>query len=629
MPVTIKNHRPSNAKPEATTPQPNAHIGGNQVIGFSNSATVAQLGTEAVEERARVDIGIILGLTQQSVNLNLHPLRLLSILKAPSVHYPVGTRTMQHGSSIEHHLLAEADSESARRTGSSAPTAIVIGSGFGGLAAAIRLRAKGYQVTVLEKLDALGGRAYVYKQDGYTFDAGPTIITAPQLLEELWALCGKKMSDDVELRALDPFYRIQFDDGTFFDYSGDLTAMRAEVARFSPGDVAGYESFMKESDKCYRLGFEELSAVSFDTVGDLLAAVPSMMKMRAWRTLYSMAATHLRDPKLRIVFSFHPLLIGGNPFACTCVYSLITALERNFGVHWAMGGTGALINGLATLLRTSGAKLRLNAEVREITCVKNSGGKPRATGVTLANGERVDADIVVSNADTAWTYRHLIRPEFRRHWTDRKIDNGRYSMSLFVWYFGTDCQYPDVPHHMMVLGPRYRELLNDIFKEHVLAEDFSLYLHRPTASDPSMAPPGCDAFYVLAPVPHLDSGTDWQAKAEPYRQAIADALERKVMPGFQKHIATSRITTPQDFHDRLLSFKGAAFGLEPVLLQSAWFRPHNRSEDIDGLFMVGASTHPGAGVPGVLSSAKALESVVPDVASFAARTTAPINRVRA
>jgi phytoene desaturase len=342
-----------------------------------------------------------------------------------------------------------------------------------------------------------------------------------------------------------------------------------------------------------------------------------MMKMRAWQSLYAMTARHLSDPKLRIVFSFHPLLIGGNPFACTCVYSLITALERKFGVHWAMGGTGALIQGLVNLLETSGARLRLNAEVREITCVPTPGGQPRATGVTLASGEHLAADIVVSNADTAWTYRHLIRPEFRRHWSDRKIEKGRYSMSLFVWYFGTDRQYPDEPHHMMVLGPRYRELLNDIFKAHVLAEDFSLYLHRPTASDPSMAPPGCDAFYVLAPVPHLDSGTDWQAKAEPYRQAIADALDRKVMPGFQKHIATSRMTTPQDFHDRLLSFKGAAFGLEPLLLQSAWFRPHNRSEDISGLFMVGASTHPGAGVPGVLASAKALESVVPDVASFA------------
>jgi phytoene desaturase len=522
---------------------------------------------------------------------------------------------MKPGSPLERDLLAAAVSSSHR----AGPTAIVIGSGFGGLAAAIRLQAAGYRVTVLEKLDAPGGRAYVHRQDGYTFDAGPTIITAPFMLEELWTLCGRKMSDDVDLRAMDPYYRIRFADGTHFDYSGDATAMRAEVARFCPGDLAGFDAFVKESDRCYQLGFEELGDVAFDTVGDLLAAVPSMMKMRAWRSLYSMAASHLTDPKLRIVMSFHPLLIGGNPFAVTCVYSLITSLERRFGVHWAMGGTGTLVRGLVGLLEGSGARLRCNAEVREITCAPAArrGGKPRANGVVLASGERLQADIVVSNADTAWTYRHLIKPEFRRHWTDHKIETGRYSMSLFVWYFGTTRQYPDVPHHMMVLGPRYRELLDDIFKHHTLADDFSLYLHRPTASDPSMAPPGCDAFYVLAPVPHLDSGTDWATQAEPYRQAIAKLLDREVMPGFEAHIATSRVTTPQDFHDRLLSLKGAAFGLEPVLLQSAWFRPHNRSEDIDRLFMVGASTHPGAGVPGVLSSAKALLSVVPDVTTFA------------
>jgi len=523
---------------------------------------------------------------------------------------------MKSVSSLERELLAAAD-RSALAPSEQGPKAIVIGSGFGGLAAAIRLRASGYQVTVLEKLDAPGGRAYVYQQDGYTFDAGPTIITVPFLLEELWALCGRKMSDDVELRALDPYYRVRFADGSHFDYSGDPAAMRAEVARFCPADLPGFDAFLAESDQCFRLGFEELGAVAFDSVGDLLAAVPSMMKMRAWRSLYSMAARHLKDPKLRIVMSFHPLLIGGNPFAVTCVYSLITSLERRFGVHWAMGGTGALVRGLVSLLEGSGAQLRCNAEVREITCSAEGPGKPRATGVVLASGERLSADIVVSNADTAWTYRHLIAPKYRRHWTDKKIDAGRYSMSLFVWYFGTNRQYPDVPHHMMVLGPRYKELLDDIFKHHTLAEDFSLYLHRPTATDPAMAPAGCDTFYVLAPVPHLDSGTDWAAQAEPYRQRIADLLDREVMPGFQAHIATSRVTTPQDFHDRLLSLKGAAFGLEPLLLQSAWFRPHNRSEDIDRLFMVGASTHPGAGVPGVLSSAKALLSVVPDVQSLA------------
>jgi len=497
------------------------------------------------------------------------------------------------------------------------PTAIVIGSGFGGLASAIRLAVRGFQVTVLEKLDTPGGRAYVHRQDGFTFDAGPTIVTAPFLFEELWELCGRRMADDIDLRPMEPFYRIRFDDGSWFDYSGDDAAMRAEVARFSPEDLAGYERFLEDAEQCYRLGFEGLSSKAFDSFGDLLAALPAMVRMRAWRSIYSLAARHLKHPKLRIVLSFHPLLIGGNPFAVTQVYSLITALERRWGVHWAMGGTGELVRGLVGLLEGQGGALVCNAEVREITVQDG-----RATGVRLANGQRLRADIVVSNADTAWTYRHLIAPQHRRHWTDRKIETGKYSMSLFVWYFGTRRQFADVPHHMILLGPRYEGLLTDIFKRHRLAGDFSLYLHRPSATDPSVAPPGCDAFYVLSPVPHLDSGTDWAQVAETYRAAIAQVLDQSVLPGFEQDIVTSRVTTPLDFRDRLLSFKGAAFGLEPLLLQSAWFRPHNRSEDIRGLYMVGASTHPGAGMPGVLSSAKALESVLPSAAEVLAHRVA-------
>jgi phytoene desaturase len=502
------------------------------------------------------------------------------------------------------------------RAPAGAPKAIVIGSGFGGLAAAVRLSCKGYHVEVFEKLDAPGGRAYVWRQDGYTFDAGPTIITAPFMLEELWTLCGKRMSDSVQLKALDPFYRIRFDDGSWFDYSGDEHKMRAEVARFSPDDVAGYERFLSAAALCYKLGFEELGDKAFDGIGSLLQAVPSLARMKGWRSIYRMVAGFMKNPKLRVVMSFHPLLIGGNPFSVTCVYSLINTLERRFGVHWAVGGTGALVQGLVKLLADRGVAVRCNSEVKRITV---EGGK--ATGIDVVNSqgqiEHHRADIVVSNADTAWTYRHLVEPQHRRHWTDKRIENGSYSMSLFVWYFGTDKQFHDVPHHMMVLGPRYEGLLTDIFKRKVLAKDFSLYLHRPTATDASMAPAGHDAFYVLAPVPHLGSGTDWARQAEPYRQAVLQRLEDTVMPGLGQHITTSRVTTPQDFHDRLLSFKGAAFGLEPLLLQSAWFRPHNRSEDVQGLFMVGASTHPGAGVPGVLMSAKALETVVPNVNSFA------------
>jgi phytoene desaturase len=325
----------------------------------------------------------------------------------------------------------------------------------------------------------------------------------------------------------------------------------------------------------------------------------------------------MQHPKLRSVFTLQSLLIGGNPFSVTSVYSLIHEVERRWGVHWAMGGTGAIVQAMVKLLQSRGVDVRCNAEVREIL-VENRGGKPTTSGVRMANGESLESSLVVSNADTSWTYKHLIAPEHRRHWTDRKIGRQKMSMSLFVWYFGLDRRYDEVPHHMMVLGPRYEGLLTDIFKRHVLADDFSLYLHRPTATDASMAPAGCDTYYALAPVPHLDSGTDWTTMAETYRQAVAKRLNDTVLPGFEKHIVTSRITTPRDFHERLLSYKGAAFGAEPILLQSAYFRAHNRSEDIERLYMVGAGTHPGAGVPGVLMSARALDTVIPDPRVFAA-----------
>ncbi|MFM8467385.1 MAG: phytoene desaturase [Oxalobacteraceae bacterium] len=487
------------------------------------------------------------------------------------------------------------------------PKAIVIGSGFGGLAAAIRLSCKGYDVQVLDKLDAPGGRAYVHRQDGFTFDGGPTIITAPQLLEELWTLCGKRMSDHITLKPMEPFYRIRFDDGSWFDYSGDEATMRREVARFCEADLPGFDRFIAAADQACKLGFEDLGGMPFNSFSDLLAALPSMVKMMAWESLYTLVSRHISDPKLRIVFSFHPLLIGGNPFAVTRVYSLINTLERRWGVHWAMGGTGALVQGLVNLLSERGVRVRCNAPVTRINIEQG-----RARGVTLENGERLDADIVVSNGDPAWTYRYLVDAQHRRHWTDRKVARGKYSMSLFVWYFGTNRRYHDVPHHMIMLGPRYRELLDDIFKHHHLADDYSLYLHRPSASDPGVAPADCDAFYVLAPVPHLGSGTDWSSDAERFRQSIQRYLENTVLPDLGEHVVTSKLMTPQDFQDRLWSYQGAAFGLEPTLLQSAWFRPHNRSEDVEGLYMVGAGTHPGAGVPGVLMSAKAMSTVIPD-----------------
>ncbi len=488
------------------------------------------------------------------------------------------------------------------------PHAVVIGSGFGGLAAAIRLGARGYRVTVLERLEAPGGRASVFRQDGYVFDAGPTIVTAPFLLEELWALCGRRMADDIDLRPMDPFYRIRFADGAVFNYSGDPEAMQAEVARFSPADVAGYKRFMAASEAIYRVGFEQLGDVPFSHWTSMARVAPALVRLGGWRSVHAMVARHVADERLRVVLSFHPLLVGGNPFSASAIYSLIAFLERRWGVHFVMGGTGRLVHGLTELIRGQGGTLRCNAEVAEILVEQGA-----ATGVRLASGEVLRADIVVSNADAAWTYRKLVAPQHRRRWTDRRIERARHSMSLFVWYFGTRRRYEDVAHHTILLGPRYRALLADIFKRHILAEDFSLYLHRPTATDPSLAPPGCDAFYVLSPVPHLASGTDWAVTAEAYRQAIARELGRTMLPDLETEIATSRVMTPQDFQDRLLSHRGAAFGMEPRLTQSAWFRPHNQSEDIDRLYLVGAGTHPGAGLPGVLCSAKVLDRLVPMV----------------
>jgi phytoene desaturase len=383
--------------------------------------------------------------------------------------------------------------------------------------------------------------------------------------------------------------------------------MRKEIARFSPRDVDGFERFLKASEAIFRVGFEELGDVPFDSWRDMLRILPDMLRLKSYRSVYDFVATFIRDERLRIAFSFHPLLIGGNPFTTTSIYCLIAFLERRWGVHFAMGGTGRLVTGLVDLIERQGSTVRCSAEVKQIMVEQG-----RASGVRLASGETIRADVVVSNADSAWTYKYLLPDIERRRWTDRRIERARYSMSLFVWYFGTRRRYEDVAHHTILLGPRYRGLLEDIFEHKVLAEDFSLYLHRPTATDPSLAPDGCDAFYVLSPVPHLQSRVDWSVRAELYRRRIEQRLSETVLPGLADNVVTSRLLTPQDFQDRLSSYRGAAFGLEPILTQSAWFRPHNRSEEVDRLYLVGAGTHPGAGLPGVLSSARMLDDIVPD-----------------
>jgi len=490
--------------------------------------------------------------------------------------------------------------------------AIVIGSGFGGLAAAVRLGARGYQVTVLERLDQPGGRARVFVQDGFSFDAGPTIVTAPFLFEELWSLCGRRFADDVDLRPLSPFYRIRFHDGTHIDWSDDIPAMHAQIARLAPDDLAGYERMMQASRSIYDVAFAQLAHKPFSRWQDMAKLAPKLMQLHGWRSLYSLVASRVRDPRLRFALSFHPLFVGGNPFTTSALYGLILHLEREAGVHYAMGGTTSLVKGLVNLIHSQGGTIRYGAEAKRILLEGR-----RATGVELAGGERLEADVVVANSDVAHTHQHLLPAAARRTWSDSRLKRMSYSMSVFVWYFGTKRRYEDVNHHTILVGPRYKGLITDIFENHVLAEDFSLYLHRPSATDPAVAPPGCDAFYALVPVPNLASGLDWSREAEPFRLRIQRELERTLLPGLGEQVVTSRLLTPQGFQDELLSYRGAAFGMEPVLTQSAWFRPHNQSEDFEHLYLVGAGTHPGAGIPGVLSSARVLDTVVPHGRQFA------------
>jgi phytoene desaturase len=492
---------------------------------------------------------------------------------------------------------------------SASPHAVVIGSGFGGLASAIRLGAKGYRVTVLERRPGPGGRAYVIEKEGHVFDMGPTVVTAPQLFEELWTLAGRTMSDTVDMRTVAPFYAVRFHDGATFDYTGDEAAMLEQIGALTPDDIDGYRAFMKKSEAIFDVGFRKLSDVPFLSFGSMLKVAPAMIRLRSYKTVYDFIAGYVKNEKLRQLLSFHTLLVGGNPFNTTSIYALISYLEHTFGVHFPMGGMGTLVSGMVDLIREQGNTVRYNAEVAQILIDRG-----QASGVRLENGETIPADIVVSNADAAWTYKHLLNGTRRKRWTEKKIESLKYSMSLFVWYFGARRTYPEVKHHSILLGPRYRELLEDIFDNKVLADDFSLYLHRPTATDPSMAPEGRDTFYVLSPVPHLDADIDWSQQAEPYRKSIARYLSSTVLPGIESEITVSMTMTPESFCHDLLSVKGAAFAMQPTLTQSAWFRPHNRSEEAKNLFLVGAGTHPGAGLPGVLSSAKILDKLIPDAA---------------
>ena len=480
--------------------------------------------------------------------------------------------------------------------------AIVCGAGLGGIAAAIRLRAQGHEVTVLERGDRLGGRARVFERDGFRHDAGPTVVTAPFLFEELFELLGERLSDHVELVPLSPWYRFLYPDGTHFDYGGSVEDTLAEIAKIEPKDVEGYRQLLEHSRRIFDVGFTELADEPFHKFGTMARQVPKLISLQSQKTVWQFVSRYLTHPKLRWAFSIQPLLVGGNPFDTTSIYSLIHHVEREWGIHFAMGGTGAIVEALGGLMRRHGIQVEFGTTVRQLVVERGT-----ARGVVLEDGRRLDADITVSNADAAFLHGEMIPAEERSLASRAKLATARYSMGLFVLYFGTRKQYPDTVHHTIWFGKRYKELLDDIFHRKVLAEDFSLYVHRPTATDPSFAPEGCDSFYVLCPVPNLQADIDWSVEGPRLRDRIVEALDRTMLPGLKSTITADFFMTPEDFKTDYLSVHGAGFSVAPVFRQSAWFRFHNRAEGIRNLFLVGAGTHPGAGMPGVLCSAKVVD----------------------
>ncbi len=439
---------------------------------------------------------------------------------------------------------------------------IVIGSGFGGISAAIRLQSQGHDVTIVEKRDKLGGRAYVYEQDGFKFDGGPTIITAPWLIDEIFQAAGKQTSDYVKLVKLDPFYNIRWEDGTVFHYNDDREKLLSEIRKISPDGVDGYHRLSKDLGEIYRVGFELIDQ-PFTSIWDMVKVVPEMIKLRSDRSVYQFASKYFKNEKLREAFSFHPLLIGGNPFSSTSIYAMIHELEQKFGVWFAMGGTGALVKGFGECFTDIGGKILLESEVTELTMNAANG---KTTGVKLKSGEILSADAVVANSDVGRTYLDLVPAAFRKKYTDKKVKSMTYSMSLFVIYFGTNRKYENMAHHEIILGNRYKELLDEIFVDKTLADDFSLYLHRPTATDQTLAPDGCDCWYVLSPVPNLQGKIDWKTEAESYKQRIYEYLEKHYMPDLRKHIVSETYIDPPHFNDTLNSYLGNAFGVEPTLV---------------------------------------------------------------
>lgn len=483
-------------------------------------------------------------------------------------------------------------------------TAIIVGSGFGGIAASLRMRSLGYQVSIFEKLNQLGGRARVFKKSGFTFDAGPTVITAPFLFDELFKLFNKNRKDYVDFVKLEPWYRFYFSSNNkFFNYSSSLRETEKEIAKFNNSDVKGYRKLLEISEKIFNVGFEKLSFVPFHDFFFMIRQIPTLIKLKSYLSVYKLVSKYIKNEQIRQAFSIQPLLLGGNPLDTTSIYNLIHFLERKWGVFYAMGGTGKIIQGFEKLMKEEQIKIFKNTEVTEIITNGNI-----AEGIKVGD-KKIFADKLIINSDPAYTYKNLIKSD-KKKWTDKKIANMEYSMGLFVIYFGTTKKYKNVAHHTIWMGKRYEGLLKDIFKNRILADDFSLYLHRPTATDKSMAPKNCDCFYVLSPVPNLKNPINWSQEGKTYERKILEALDQTILPGLIKNLKICFHMTPNDFQKDYNSLYGSGFSISPIFTQSAWFRFHNKSENFKNLYFVGAGSHPGAGVPGVISSAKVLENIV-------------------
>ncbi|MFM5915265.1 MAG: phytoene desaturase [Chakrabartia godavariana] len=485
--------------------------------------------------------------------------------------------------------------------------AIVIGAGFGGLALGIRLQSAGIQTTIVEARDKPGGRGYHWQRDGFTFDAGPTVITDPPCLEELWALSGGTVSDDVDLMPVRPFYRLNWPDGTNYDYANDEEALREEIRKIAPDDLEGYEKFQEYSRGVEREGYQKLGSVAFLSILSMLKAAPALARYQAWRSVYSIASKYVKNDKLRQALSFQTLLVGGNPMTTSSIYALIHTIEKRGGVWFARGGTNKLVSGMVALFERLGGTLRLGDPVEAIETEGN-----RVTGVRTASGWQQSADAVATNGDLMHSYGKLLADHPRGQRAARSLKHKRWSPSLFVVHFGVKGTFPDIPHHMILFGPRYKGLLDDIYKNGRVPEDFSLYLHHPSVTDPSVAPEGHSTFYVLAPVAHLGKAkVDWDGEfGKQFADRILDEVAQRLMPDLKERIVTQFHYAPTDFGRDLSAHLGSAFSLEPVLWQSAWFRAHNRDDVIDNLYFVGAGTHPGAGIPGVVGSAKATAALM-------------------